>query len=290
MIFCPDFLPEDSTIARTGGLLKSMEQQGARRQHCSTGQPDQDEQIISMGSVGQQGSKKPKQSKGSMGRNAMLNVARVACQIILPMLTLPYCSRILQVENMGKVNFAVSMVNFFALLADLGVSVYGVREGAKRRAYRDRFNRFASEVFSVNILMTAVSYAGLLLLVFLIPGIRPYAAVVGVQSLFILFTTMGIEWVNAVYEDYFFIAVRTILIQVLYTASVFLLIRRREDYLLFTFLTVMVTGGASIINWFYCRRYVTILPGLEGIRRHILPMGVFFANNMAITVKSSLFE
>ena len=284
MIFCPDFLPEDSTIARTGGLLKSMEQQGARRQHCSTGQPDQDEQIISMGSVGQQGSKKPKQSKGSMGRNAMLNVARVACQIILPMLTLPYCSRILQVENMGKVNFAVSMVNFFALLADLGVSVYGVREGAKRRAYRDRFNRFASEVFSVNILMTAVSYAGLLLLVFLIPGIRPYAAVVGVQSLFILFTTMGIEWVNAVYEDYFFIAVRTILIQVLYTASVFLLIRRREDYLLFTFLTVMVTGGASIINWFYCRRYVTILPGLEGIRRHILPMGVFFANNMAITV------
>lgn len=220
----------------------------------------------------------------SMGRNAALNVVRVACQIVLPMMTLPYCSRILQVENMGKVNFAVSLVNFFALLADLGVSVYGVREGARRRHSRDRFDRFASEVFTVNMLMTAVAYAGLALIVLLVPGIRPYAAVVGVQSLFILFTTMGIEWVNAVYEDYFFIAVRTIVIQVLYTVSVFVLIRRREDYLLFTFLTVMVTGGASIINWFYCRRYVRLRPVLEGIRRHLVPMSVFFANNMAITV------
>ena len=220
----------------------------------------------------------------SVGRNAVLNVVRVACQIILPMVTLPYCSRILQVENMGKVNFAFSLVTFFALLADLGVSVYGVREGTKRSLSRRRFDRFASEVFAVNILMTAVSYALLALIMFLVPGLRPYVAVVGVQSLFILFTTMGIEWVNAVYEDYFFIAVRTILIQVLYTVSVFILVRRQEDYLLFTFLTVMVTGAASIANWIYCRRYVTIRPVSEGIRRHFRPMSVFFANNMAITV------
>ena len=220
----------------------------------------------------------------SVGRNAVLNVVRVACQIILPMVTLPYCSRILQVENMGKVNFAFSLVTFFALLADLGVSVYGVREGTKRSLSRRRFDRFASEVFAVNILMTAVSYALLALIMFLVPGLRQYVAVVGVQSLFILFTTMGIEWVNAVYEDYFFIAVRTILIQVLYTASVFILVRRQEDYLLFTFLTVMVTGAASIANWIYCRRYVTIRPVPEGIRRHFRPMSVFFANNMAITV------
>lgn len=220
----------------------------------------------------------------SVGRNAVLNVIRVACQIVLPMITLPYCSRILQVENMGKVNFAFSLVTFFALLADLGVSVYGVREGTKRSLSRSRFDRFASEVFAVNILMTAVSYAVLALIMFLVPGLRPYVAVVGVQSLFILFTTMGIEWVNAVYEDYYFIAVRTILIQVLYTASVFILVRRQEDYLLFTFLTVMVTGGASIANWIYCRRYVTIRPAAEGIRKHFRPMSVFFANNMAITV------
>ena len=222
--------------------------------------------------------------KKSVGRNAVLNVVRVACQIVLPMVTLPYCSRILQVENMGKVNFAFSLVTFFALLADLGVSVYGVREGTKRSLSRRRFDRFASEVFAVNILMTAVSYAVLALIMFLVPGLRPYVAVVGVQSLFILFTTMGIEWVNAVYEDYYFIAVRTILIQVLYTASVFILVRRQEDYLLFTFLTVMVTGAASIANWIYCRRYVTIRPAPEGIRKHFRPMSVFFANNMAITV------
>ena len=126
-----------------------------------------------------------------MGRNAVLNVVRVACQIILPMVTLPYCSRILQVENMGKVNFAFSLVTFFALLADLGVSVYGVREGTKRSLSRRRFDRFASEVFAVNILMTAVSYALLALIMFLVPGLRQYVAVVGVQSLFILFTTMG---------------------------------------------------------------------------------------------------
>lgn len=222
--------------------------------------------------------------KSSVGRNAVLNVIRVICQIVLPMLTLPYCSRILQVENLGKVNYAISLVNFFALVADLGASVYGVREGARQSGSRRNFERFGSEVFTVNMIMTLFSYTGLALIVLFVPGVRPYAVVIGIQSLFIFFTTIGIEWVNTVYEDYLFITIRTILVQLIYTASVFLLIRKPADYLLFTFLTVMVTGCSSIANWIYCRRHVKIRPISRGFVRHMRPMGIFFANNMAMTV------
>ena len=276
--------PEESFLIKDNKGKNLLDSQFRETDSPNTNGADQDRRRGSRQKTKYPDSPPKGDRQKSVGRNAVLNVVRVACQIILPMVTLPYCSRILQVENMGKVNFAFSLVTFFALLADLGVSVYGVREGTKRSLSRRRFDRFASEVFAVNILMTAVSYALLALIMFLVPGLRQYVAVVGVQSLFILFTTMGIEWVNAVYEDYFFIAVRTILIQVLYTASVFILVRRQEDYLLFTFLTVMVTGAASIANWIYCRRYVTIRPVPEGIRRHFRPMSVFFANNMAITV------
>ena len=276
--------PEESFLIKDNKGKNLLDSQFRETDSPNTNGADQDRRRGSRQKTKYPDSPPKGDRQKSVGRNAVLNVVRVACQIILPMVTLPYCSRILQVENMGKVNFAFSLVTFFALLADLGVSVYGVREGTKRSLSRRRFDRFASEVFAVNILMTAVSYALLALIMFLVPGLRQYVAVVGVQSLFILFTTMGIEWVNAVYEDYFFIAVRTILIQVLYTASVFILVRRQEDYLLFTFLTVMVTGAASIANWIYCRRYVTIRPVPEGIRKHFRPMSVFFANNMAITV------
>lgn len=48
----------------------------------------------------------------------------------LPAHHIPYASNVLQVENLGKVNFASSVCGYFLLFAGLGISSYAVREGS----------------------------------------------------------------------------------------------------------------------------------------------------------------
>ena len=46
------------------------------------------------------------------------------------MITYPYISRILGSTNLGKYSFSDSIIQYFMILATLGVTAYAVREGA----------------------------------------------------------------------------------------------------------------------------------------------------------------
>lgn len=73
--------------------------------------------------------------KKSIALNAILNGFRSILNVIFPLITFPYVSRVLSVESIGKYNFSSTYVSYFILIAELGVGTYAVREGAK---YRNR--------------------------------------------------------------------------------------------------------------------------------------------------------
>ena len=164
--------------------------------------------------------------KKSIGANAVLNLIKVASTILFPLITFPYISRVLQVDNVGKINYGTSVVNYFALIAALGVNIYGVREGSRRKKGR-AFDNFASEVFSLNLLATFVSYLSLALLLLFVPKFRDYRLVIMILSLSIVLTTFGIEWVNTVFEDYLYITVRSLIVQILCMVGMFVFINRK---------------------------------------------------------------
>lgn len=76
--------------------------------------------------------------KKSLSLNAAMSAFKTLMNIIFPLITFPYASNVLQVENLGKVNFASSVCGYFLLFAGLGISSYAVREGS--RYVNDREN------------------------------------------------------------------------------------------------------------------------------------------------------
>ena len=64
-------------------------------------------------------------------KNYFFNVILSISNILFPILTIPYASRILGPEGMGKVQFVNSFTQYFILLAALGIPIYGTREIAK---------------------------------------------------------------------------------------------------------------------------------------------------------------
>ena len=94
----------------------------------------------------------------SLALNAFLNSVRSILNILFPLITFPYVSRRLTVNGMGIYNFSNSIVSYFLLIAALGVNTYAIREGAKFRNNKDKITEFSSEVLTINICSTIISY------------------------------------------------------------------------------------------------------------------------------------
>lgn len=55
----------------------------------------------------------------SIGINAILNGGKTVLNMLFPLITFPYVSRVLQSENLGKYNFSQSIITYFIMIAGL---------------------------------------------------------------------------------------------------------------------------------------------------------------------------
>lgn len=77
----------------------------------------------------------------SLKLNMVLNAIRGILSVLFPLITFPYVSRILGVENIGKYNYANSIISYFLLLSGLGIGSYAIRDGAALREVMSTFFR-----------------------------------------------------------------------------------------------------------------------------------------------------
>lgn len=217
----------------------------------------------------------------SLKINAALNIIRQVCAIVFPLITFPYVSRTLGVEAYGKVNFSTSILSYISLLAGLGVSGYAIREGARIRDDRERFERFADEVFSINVVSTLISYVVLAVLVLFWSKLDAYRALIGILSVNILLTTLGTDWINTIYEDFLYLTVRYMICQTIAVAATLLFVKGPEDVALYAVCSNMGMMLANTSNLFYIRKKLGIrlkLTWKMNVRRHLRPIMLLFGN------------
>lgn len=220
-----------------------------------------------------------------MGINAVLNVIKTSLSVIFPLITYPYALRILGVDGIGKVTYSSSVISYFALIAMSGIQIYAVREGSKIKQLKSDFNKFANELFTINLIFTIISYILLFLAITFIGKLENYRLLLILQSLSIILTTIGLDWINIVYEDFLFITVRSVLSYILTLTLLFTLVHRPEDYYVYAALSIVSSGLTCIMNWFYCKKYVNIkITFHPNLKKHIKPLILLFVNSLAISV------
>ena len=223
--------------------------------------------------------------KKSLSLNAAMSAFKTLMNIIFPLITFPYASNVLQVENLGKVNFASSVCGYFLLFAGLGISSYAVREGSRYVNDRKKLSAFASEMFSINMISTALTYAALAVTMLFWTKLHAYTDLMLVLSLQIFFTTIGTEWVFTIFEEYTYITIRGLLFQVLSIFMLFAFVKTRDDYCIYAGITVFAAVGANVLNFFRARRYCTIrLTRKIDWKKHLKPILIIFASTLATTL------
>lgn len=218
-------------------------------------------------------------------KNISFNLIYNFLKLVFPLITFPYASRILGAEGIGQINFSVSFVSYFALIASLGIPTYAVREGVKYRDNKEKINDFCSQIFSISIISTIIALILLIICAASFDEIKPYFLLIIIYGSSILLTTIGVDWICSIYEDFVYIAIRNIIFQLISLISLFLFVRSSNDGIAYIIIYTISGYGSAAINFFYVKRYVKLRFTFRlNLSEHIKPIMILFGGSIATSV------
>ena len=206
----------------------------------------------------------------SLTANATFNVAYKVLNVIFPLFTSMYISRVLMPSGVGEVAYALSVAQYFVTFAALGLPSYGVREVSRART-EGTLDKVFSELLLVNAVASVVSAVAYIALVLFAYGSSGDLALHMVFVVMVVLNLFNIDWFYQGIEEYGYIAVRRIAVKAASLALMLVLVRDSGDTLVYACLLCMGTVGNYLLNVFRLRRFAHFT--LKGIRpkRHVKP-------------------
>lgn len=212
-----------------------------------------------------------------------LQIAR----FILPLITFPYLVRVLGVEKYGLISFASAFVGYFLVLTE-----YGFKYSATKNISIHRNEpKAVSEIFcSTMIIKFSLCLVSILLLTIIVFSFSKFTL-----NWEIYFISFGVVVGDLLFPVWFFqgmekmkyISLLSILSRLIFTVSIFILVRGEEDYLIVPMLTCLsiITSGiiSQVIIWKYFNVKI-IFPSKESILKELTDGFHLFLSRISVNI------
>ena len=212
-------------------------------------------------------------------KNYLYNLSYQILTIILPIITVPYVTRIFTSEDLGNYGFYNSIVSYFSLFAMLGIGIYGTKQIAAARDVSSTFwNIYAIQLIAS--LLALFVYIMTLLSIPKMSGIIP--VILGI----VLFTKMiDISWLFTGKEDFKKITLRNTVVKVAGVISIFTFIKSSEDLYLYIFLIVIFDFLGQFVMWIPAKKFIK-RPSFDTkiIKKNLHPIVLLFLPQVAISL------
>ena len=106
-----------------------------------------------------------------------------------------------------------------------------------------------------------------------------------ILSLMIPCAVLGREYINIIFEDYIYITVRYIVIQIIGLIAIYVFVKNPEDYLVYTIIYMLTNSLGYIINLVYTHKYCSFkITRRLKLKKHLIPILILFCGQLAITI------
>ncbi len=191
-------------------------------------------------------------SKKSIKKNYLYNLCYQILVVITPLITTPYLSRVLGADGIGTVSYAESIVAYFVVFANLGITIFGQREISY---VQDDIKRRSQLFWETKLLSLITSLASLcVFLVYVIA--KSKTSLYFVLAFNILSVTADITWLFQGLEEFGKIVFRNFVIKLLNVAYIFVFIRNKNDYLLYALGIGLFLFLGNVSLWVYLPKYI----------------------------------
>ena len=209
----------------------------------------------------------------SIVKNFLYNVSYQLLTILLPLVTVPYVSKILGAERIGEYSFTYANTQYFILFGMVGITLYGNREIAYVRDDSKKLKDTFFSIYALQLITTTISLILFTIFVFLFNK-EDYRYLYLAQGINILAAMLDISWLFMGLEQFKKTVIRNTLVKLVSLASIFIFVKNSEDVIIYTIILSLATLIGNITFWWY-------IPKMLGFKQ-------FRISNLRIHFKSSL--
>lgn len=186
-------------------------------------------------------------------RNYFYNVLYQIFTLIVPLVTTPYVTRVLGSVGVGVNAFTNSIIQYFILAGSIGIALYGNRIIAYQRDDKQEMSQTFWSLTILRIITISLSYG--LFLVFLL-FTEKFKSFYLIQSIQIIAAMFDISWLFMGLEDFKKTVMRSFLVKVISTISIFIFVKGRADIGVYIFILVISILIGNVSLWGYLKRVV----------------------------------
>jgi len=205
-----------------------------------------------------------------------------ASQVMLPLVTYPYITRVLGPANLGKVNYVDFLSQAFMILASFGIPFYATREIATAR--NDVFKRTA--LIKEFVLLQAVfCFAAIFLFgLFAFNNFQTQFWLYAIGAANILISSFSFEWYLQGMEHFKFAAVRMVLVRLAVMIAFFVLVKAEGDYVIYFSIISISMAVIAILNGYKILQENNFAKQPVNPARHLVPLWHFFLTSSAVSI------
>lgn len=219
----------------------------------------------------------------SVKKNYLYNLTYQILIMILPLITVPYVSRVLLPRGVGTYAYTSSIVSYFALVGMLGIGIYGNKVIAMTRNNKKKMSEQFLSIYFLQLMLTLISITGYLLLVIFFIHRNQHIALIQVITL--LGTAIDCSWFFFGVEMFKKIVTRNIVIKLFSIVAIFFFVKHVNDLTIYTYILSLSSFLSALVMWFYLKGQIIIdRVSLKQILGHLKPTFVYFLPAIALQV------
>ena len=223
----------------------------------------------------------------SLKKNIVYNTLYQLLTLILPLITVPYVSRVLGPEGQGRYSYTSAYSQYFIILGMIGISLYGNRQIAYVKGDKKKVSKEFINIYTLQLITTLISLISYFI-IFLVVN-KNYRTLYAVESLVIIATILDISWFFIGIGEMKNVVIRNTITKIAGVALTFFLVKDVGDVTIYAAIMSGSTLAGQLIMWTGLKGQITFVrPSLKYSFQHLKPALSLFVSQLAIQVYTLL--
>ncbi len=182
-------------------------------------------------------------------KNYLYNLMYQIITILLPVITIPYISRVLGAEGLGRYSLTNAYAQYFVLFGMIGLTIYSSREIAYVRDNKENLSKTFWELnFLRFITMGIATTLYYIIFIFIINDENNIINLI--QGIILISAISDISWLFIGLEDFKKVAIRNIIVKLVGTSLIFIFIKNNCQVWLYALILNTTQLVGQVIMWF----------------------------------------
>ena len=225
-------------------------------------------------------------TKENIKSNFIFNALYQISAIIIPLVTLPYLTRVLHAQGLGEYSFAYSVAYYFYLFIRLGLHNYGNRTIAFVKDDTKALSQVFFELYAFQFVMGII-----MSIVYLVYSVTlsPNKTLAYILILVVLAGGIDVTWALYGLEEFKITSIRDILTKIVTTVCIFIFVKDASDVLKYSLIYSVGFFVSQIISLpVLFRKVKYVRPLFSGVILHIKPNLVLFLPTIAVSIYKTM--